>query len=230
MTFIDDFSPKVWVLFLFEKSEAFATFKVYKSLVEKESNALICCLRTDRGVEFTSNELNEFCKVNGIGRQLTASYTPQQNGVVERKNRTIMNVVRCLLCDKQVPKQLWLEAIRWTAHVINRSPTLVIKDKIPEEMWSGVKPKVDYFRVFGCLAYVHVLDQKRKKLDDKSIKCVILGVSEESKAYRLYDPFARKIIVSRDVIFEEDKSWNWGRTDEEVKLDVLDWGSEMLTV
>ncbi|KAM7502462.1 hypothetical protein LguiB_001366 [Lonicera macranthoides] len=226
LTFIDDFSRKVWVYFLLEKSEAFATFKAYKNLVEKESNALICCLRTDRGGEFTSNEFNEFCKVNGISRQLTASYTPQHNGIAERKNRTIMNMVRWLLYDKKVPKQFWPEATRWAAHVINRSPTHVIKDKTPEEMWSGVKPKVDYFRVFGCLAHVHVPDEKRKKLDDKSIQCVLLGVSKESKAYRLFDPVTKKIIVSRDVCFEEDKNWNWGTTVKEMKHDVLTWGDD----
>lgn len=223
ITFIDDFSRKVWIYFLVEKSEAFTTFKYYKSLVEKESGAFICCLRTDRGGEFTSNEFNEFCKIHGISRQLTTSYTPQQNGVAECKNRTIMNMVRCMLCDKQVPKVFWPEAAKWTVHVLNRSPTLTVKDKTPEEMWSGIKPKVDYFKVFGCLTHVHVPDQKRTKLDDKSLQCVLLGVSDESKAYRLFDPVARKIIVSRDVSFEEDKGWNWGRTAEEVKHDVLIW-------
>jgi transposase InsO family protein len=219
--FIDDFSRMVWIYFLVEKSEAFTTFKNYKSLVEKESGALIGCLRTDRGGEFTSNEFNEFCKINGIRRQLTTSYTPQKNGVAERKNRTIMNMVRCMLCDKQLPKSFWPEAAKWTVHVLNRSPTLTVKDKTPEEAWSGIKHKVDYFRVFGCLAHVHVPDQRRKKLDDKSMRCVLLGLSDESKAYRLFDLVSGKIIVSRDVIFEEYEGWNWGRTAEEVKRDVL---------
>ena len=130
-------------------------------------------------------------------------------------------MVRCMLCDKQVSKAFWPEAARWTVHVLNRSLTLVVKDKSPEEMWSGVKPKVDYFRVFGCLAHVHVPDQKKTKLDDKSLQCVLLGVSHESKAYRLFDPATRRIIMSRDVSFEEDKGWNWGRTVEEVKCDIL---------
>lgn len=134
-----------------------------------------------------------------------------------------MNMVRCMLCDKKVPKAFWPEAAKWTVRVLNRSPTLPVKDKTPEEMWSGIKPKVDYFRVFGCLAHVHVPDQRRTKLDDKSLQCVLLGVSDESKAYRLFDPIARKIIVSRDVSFEEDKGWNWERTAEEVKRDVLVW-------
>ena len=181
-------------------------------------------MRTDKGGEFTSLEFNAFYKTNGISRQLTAAYTPQQNGVAERKNRTIMNMVRSMLSEKQVPKNFWPEAVNWTTHVLNRSPTLAVKGVTPEEAWSGVKPNVDYFRVFGCIGHVHVPDNKRKKLDDKSFQCVLLGVSEKSKAYRLYDPVSKKIVVSRDVVFEEDKCWNWGRNNEEVRLDVLEWG------
>jgi transposase InsO family protein len=93
LCFIDDFSRKAWIYFLAEKSETFAMFKVFKSFVEKESECDICCLRTDRGGEFTSKEFNVFCVNHGIKRQLTAAYTPQQNGVAERKNRTILNMV-----------------------------------------------------------------------------------------------------------------------------------------
>lgn len=132
-----------------------------------------------------------------------------------------MNMVRCMLCEKQVPKSFWPEAAKWTVHVLNQSPTLTVKDKTPEEAWSGLKPKVDYFRVFGCLSHVHVLNTTRTNLDDKSIQCVLLGVSDESKAYRLFNPVSGKIIVSRDVNSEEDKGWNWGRTAEEVKRDML---------
>ena len=83
---------------------------------------------------------------------------------------------------------------------------LRVDQQTPEEIWSGVKPRVDYFRIFGCVAHTHVPDQKRHKLDDKSLKCVLLGVSDESKAYKLFDPISKKVIGSRDVVFEEDKS------------------------
>ena len=76
-------------------------------------------------------------------------------------------------------------------------------------MWSGVKPRVDYFRIFECVAYAYIPDQKINKLDDKSKRCVFLGVTDESKAYKLFDPVAKKVIMSRDVVFEEDKSWDW---------------------
>ncbi|KAK9922022.1 hypothetical protein M0R45_030504 [Rubus argutus] len=117
-----------------------------------------------------------------------------------------MNMVRCMLCDKQVPKTFWPEAARWTVHVPNRSPTLVVKDKTPEEMWSGVKPKVDYFRVFGCLAHVHVPNQKRTKLDDKSLQCVLLGG-------RIAEAVKRDILIWEDSIEDEDA---FSESEEEV--------------
>ncbi|KAL9429257.1 hypothetical protein AB3S75_031131 [Citrus x aurantiifolia] len=94
----------------------------------------------------------------------------------------------------------------------------------PEEVWSGIKPSVEYFRVFGCIFHVHVPDSKRTKLDDKSQICVLLGVSEESKAYRLYDPISQMIIISRDIVFEEDKSWDWDKKYEEAIACDLEWG------
>ncbi|GKD43000.1 retrovirus-related pol polyprotein from transposon TNT 1-94, partial [Tanacetum coccineum] len=226
ITFTDDFSRKTWIYFLAEKSEAFATFKFYKVKVEKETGAFVRALRTDRGGEFTSLEFKSFCNENGIQRQLTAAYTPQQNGVAERKNRTIMNMVRSVLSAKQIPKTFWPEAVNWAVHVLNRSPTLALKDKTPEEAWSGIKPSVKYFRVFGCIGHVHVPDAKRIKLDSKSLKCIFFGVSDESKAYRLFDPVSNKILVSRDVVFEEDQQWNWDYSHKEAIQVDLEWEND----
>ena len=136
---IDDFSRKAWIYFLAEKSEAFLMFRTFKISVEKESGCAISCLRTDRGGEFTSIEFQIFCAEHGIKRQLTAAYTPQQNGVAERKNRTILNMVRCLLLEKEMPKLFWSEAVRWGLHVLNRSLTTAVKEMTPEECWSGRK-------------------------------------------------------------------------------------------
>jgi transposase InsO family protein len=215
ITFTDDFSRKTWVYFLQDKSSVFEVFKRFKMLVENESGCLIQCLRTDRGGEFTSTIFNEFCSEHGVKRQLTAAYTPQQNGVSERKNRTLLNMVRSMIAARGVPKKFWPEAVKWATYVMNRCPTFAVKDMTPEEAWSGSKPSVHHFRVFGCLAHVHVPDVHRKKLDGKSIKCVLLGVSEESKAYKLYEPAEKRIIVSRDVVFEETKSWNWGKKNND---------------
>lgn len=91
----------------------------------------------------------------------------------------------------------------------------------PEEAWSGRKPAVDHFKIFGCIAYAHVPDEKRKKLDDNSEKCVFLGVSEHSKAYKLFNPFTKKIVISREVVFDEESMWNWtekGATQQQVPM------------
>lgn len=132
ISFIDYYNRKVWIYFLVEKSEAFTIFKNFKKLVKKERGAFIRCLCTDRCGEFTSLECNAFCKANGISRQLTTGYTLQQNRVAEHKNRTIMNMVRSMLSEKQVPKHFWSEALNWTTHVLNKSHTLIVKDRTPE--------------------------------------------------------------------------------------------------
>ena len=173
--------------------------------MKEESKAL----QTDRGGEFCSNEFIKFYEEKGIRRPLTTTYTPQQNGVAERKNRTILNMVRSLLNKGEVPKKFWPDAVVWSVHILNRSSTFSVRDMTSQEAWSGRKRAVDHFRIFGCITYAHIPNKKRKKLEDKSLKCVFLGVSETSKAYKLYDPLTKKVVVSRDVIFDEKKIWTW---------------------
>lgn len=188
ITFIDDYSRKTWVYFLHEKSETFTAFKSFKTHVEKETGKSIKTLRTDRGGEYCSKEFEKFCDQQGIRRELTAAYSSQQNGVSERKNRTILNMVRSLLAMRNIPKNFWPEAVNWSIHVLNRSPTFSVQNMTPEEAWNGRKPVVDHFRIFGCIAYARIPDEKRKKLDAKGEKCVFLGASEYSKAYKLLNP------------------------------------------
>lgn len=192
--------------FLQEKSEAFSVFKSFKARVENEIGQTIKTLRTDRGGEYCSKEFEAFCADHGIRRELTAAFTPQQNGVSERKNRTILNVGRSLLVRGRIPKTFWPEAVNWSVHILNRSPTFAVLNMTLEEAWSGRKPNVEHFRIFGCVAYAHIPDQKRKKLDDKGGKCVFWGVSETSKTYRLFNPLTNKIVTSRDVIFDVENT------------------------
>jgi transposase InsO family protein len=164
LTFIDDFSRKTWIYFLLNKSSALDQFKNFRSMVEKETGETIVCLRTDRGGEFTSLDFRNYCEENGIKRQLTAAYTPQQNGIPERKNRTLLDMVRSMLASKNIPKNFWAEAVNWANYVLNRSPAAAISDVTPEEAWSSIKPSVKHFRVFGCIAYAHVQMLKGKSL------------------------------------------------------------------
>ena len=142
------------------------------------------------------------------------------------KNQTIMNMVRSILSGKHIPKTFWPEAINWTVHILNRSPIFAVRSKTPEEAWNVIKPSVSHFRVFGCISHVHVPDNRRVKLDNKSHKCIFFGVSDESKVYRLFDPISHKIIVSRDVVFEEDQSWDWEVCYKEAIVADLVWETD----
>lgn len=134
-----------------------------------------------------------------------------------------MNMVRSMLSEKQMPKEFWVEAANWSIHILNRCPTTALENMTPQEAWTGCKPRVDHFQIFGCLAHVHVPDQKRIKLDEKSKTHIFLGVRKESKAYKLFDPITKKITISKDVKFEENACWKWEQSKGEAQSDVLDW-------
>ncbi|XP_076918584.1 uncharacterized protein LOC143579055 [Bidens hawaiensis] len=180
-------------------------------------------LRTDRGGEFTSSEFHQFCKDNGIARQLTAPYSPQQNGVVERRNRTMLSTTRSIMKAMSMPQNFWGEAVRHTIYVLNRIPTKALTNTTPFEALKGRKPNLKHLRVFGCVAYAKVPSNHLTKLDDRSVKMVYLGVEEGSKAYRLYDPNTKRICISRDVKFLEKDSWNWEEYMNEVGSEEPEW-------
>jgi hypothetical protein len=140
--------------------------------------------------------------------QTTTMYTPQQNGVAERKNQTIMNMARTLLKEKSFSNRFWVEAVACSVSLLNRSPTTSLKMKVPQEAWSGTKLNVAHLMTFRCIEYAHIPSDLRKKLDDKSEKCIFTSYSETSKAYRLYNPITKKLILSRDVKFLENQFWN----------------------
>eukprot|EP00253_Pinus_taeda_P008645 PITA_08645 len=154
----------------------------FGALVENQSGLHIKFLRIDKGGEYISKEFLRFCRENGIHKQFTARYTPQQNGVAERKNRTIMDMARSMLKEKHLPNDYWAEAVNCAAYILNRCPTKVVMNKVPEEAWSGRKQGVTHMKFFGCVAYAHIPNQLRRKLDNKEQKCIFIGYSEESKA------------------------------------------------
>jgi len=135
-------------------------------------------------------------------------------------------MVCCMLSGKHIPKTFWPEAVNWTVHILNRISMFAVRSKTPEEAWSGIKPSVSHFRVFGCISHVHVPDNRRVKLDNKSHKCIFFGVTDESKAYRLFDPISHKIIISRDVVFEEDQSWDCEVCYKEAIVADLEWETD----
>ncbi|KAI5312301.1 hypothetical protein L3X38_041474 [Prunus dulcis] len=176
LLFIDNCTRMAWVYFLINKSNAFECFKKFKAMTELQSGHKVKSLRSDRGGEFMSNEFHEYCSEGGIQRQLTVAYSPQQNGVAERKNRTSL------------------------------------KEVTPFEAYTGRKPGIAHLKAFGALCHVLIPSALRHKLEENSHKCIFVGYGLCEKGYRVYNPRTRKIILSRDVYFDETASWKWENT------------------
>ncbi|KAL5774241.1 hypothetical protein ACOSP7_011798 [Xanthoceras sorbifolium] len=204
VTFIDDSTRKVWVYFLKKKSEVFDTFRKWKAMVENETGLKIKRLRSDNGGEYKDSRFREFCANSGIKMEKTVPMTPQQNGIAERMNRTLNERARSMRLHAGLPKMLWAEAVNTAAYLINRGPSVPLDGGIPEEVWSGKEVNISHLRVFGCISYVHIDSVERSKLDAKSNKCVFVGYGGDEFGYRFWDYENRKIIRSRDVIFNEN--------------------------
>ena len=215
VSFIDDFSRNTSLYFLKKKSEVFSKFKEYKALVENQTGKKIKVLRSDNGGEFCEKEFKKFCRECGIARQKTTPYTPQQNGVAERMNRSLMEKARSMLSGAGLGQEFWALAVDTACYLKSRSPTLALVDKTPYEVWFGQKPSVAHVRVFGCEAFVHVPKEKRSKLDNKAEKCIFVGYKDGIKGYKLWNPVTRKVVYSRDVVFREVK--NTFRNEDESK-------------
>ena len=204
ITFIDDFSKYVWVHVIKKKSDALEKFKEFLALTENQTGKKLKRFRSDNGGEYFSGEFDTFCDARGIFREPTIPYTPQQNGVAERMNRTIMDNVRALLYHGNLPLSLWGEAVSTVVYLRNRSPTANL-DVTPFEKLFHAKPNLQHLRVFGCTAYVKVPDENRRKLDAKAEKGIFVGYPDGSKGYKVYVPAKRQMVRSRDVKFVEDK-------------------------
>ena len=203
VTFIDDKSRKVFVEAMKEKSEVVRHLRTFVARVELETGQRLKVLRSDGGGEYTAGELQSFLKDKGIKHELTTADTPQHNGVAERMNRTLVERVRAMLIDAELPDSYWWEALQYAALIHNVSPTRSLDDCTPEESWSGNKPDVSRLRVFGCKAFVHIPDKLRSKLSAKSLVCTFVGYARQRKAYRVVHRPSKRFIESRDVIFDE---------------------------
>lgn len=217
--FVDDFSRKTWIYFLKckESREILKRFKEFKALTENFSGKKIKTLRIDNGKEYTSEIFKEFCMSAGIKREFTVAYNPQQNRIAERKNRTIVEAAKAMLLDQNIETSFWTEASRTAVYIQNRCPHSHLDNKTPEEAFTGIKPDISHFRIFGCLVYIHVPKEKRFKLEPSEKKGVFVGYSETSKAYRIFIPGQKQIELSRDVIFEEDIAFKRARSSSETK-------------
>jgi hypothetical protein len=177
---------KCWIYFLKAKSDTFDKFKEYKAFIQKQTWKHIRTLRTLNGGEFESLQFDYLCKSVGIKRQLAMPYNPQQNGVVERKNRTICEAVKAIIFYQDLPNYLSVEATSNVVYIQNRCPHDILKEKTHEEVFSGIKPEVGNLRIFGCPVYIHVPKEKRTKMEPSGKKGAFVGYSENSKDYKIY--------------------------------------------
>lgn len=174
----------------------------------------------DNGGEFTTAEFAAYCADKGIQRHFSAPYTPQQNGIVERRNQTVVATARALLKQRGMPAIYWGEAVMTAVHLLNRSPTKALDGKTPYEAWHGRKPVVSHLRVFGCLVFTKELSHVGK-LDDRSSPGVFIGYAEGVKAYRILDPATQRVRISRDVVFDEGRGWTWDKAVDDGSTSTL---------
>lgn len=220
VTFIDLFSKFCEVVFIRKKSEVpMKTIEFIKKM-KTQLGRMPKIFRSDRGTEYIAADLQNYLLKEGIKFQCTVGYSPQQNGVSERKNRTLMEAARTMLADSGLPKTLWAEAVNTANYVFNR---LINKEtKIsPYEIIFGSKPRIDYFHEFGCDALVMVPDQKRRKLDDKAKPMKFVGYDEWSKGFRMVDE-NNKIVISREVYFLKTKS-NFKQSSNDTYCEILEF-------
>ncbi|GJT88266.1 retrotransposon protein, putative, ty1-copia subclass [Tanacetum coccineum] len=194
LTFTDDFSRYGYVYLLKHKHEVFETFKVFKSEVELQLGKKIKALRSDRGGEYLSQEFKEYLGKNGIVQHLTSPYTPQQNGVSERRNRTLLDMVRSMFNLTTLPLSFWDYALESAVRILNMFPTKKV-EKTPYEIWHDKVPNLSYLKVWGCEAYVK--RDSADKLQQRSVKCIFVGYPKETIGYYFYFPPENKVIVAR---------------------------------
>ncbi|KAK8680799.1 hypothetical protein V6N13_109737 [Hibiscus sabdariffa] len=200
ITFTDDFSRYGYIYLMRHKSEALEKFKEFRNEVQNQHGKSIKALRSDRGGEYLSHEFDELLKECGIVSQFTPPSTPQWNGVFERRNRTLLDMVRSMMSHSDLPISFWGHALETAAFTLNRVPSKSVQ-KTPHEMWTGKCPSMSFMKIWGCKAYVK--HQMSTKLEPKSHKCTFVGYPKETKGYYFYNHKENKMFVARTGVFLE---------------------------
>ena len=201
VTFLDDYIRFTGIYFLRSKAEVFSVFQRFVSFLKTQFSTHIKILRS--GGEYMSNTFQSFLQNEGILSQRSCPSTPQQNGVAERKNRHLLDVVRTLLLESSVPLRFWCEALSTTVHLINRLPSPTLHNVSLFYKLFGYSPSYFNLRTFGCVCFVHLAPHERHKLINQSVKCAFVGYVINKKGYVCYDLQLRRIRVSRNVVFFE---------------------------
>ncbi|KAJ9535931.1 hypothetical protein OSB04_un000899 [Centaurea solstitialis] len=219
ITFTDNFSRYGYVYLMRHKSETFEKFKEYQNEVQNLLDKRIKFLRSDRGGEYLSDEFDNHLMECGIVSQFTPPYTPQMNGVSERRNRTLLDMVRTMMCHSSLPISFWGHALETAAHILNGAPTKSV-EKTPYELWKGKKPNISFLKIWGCEVYVK--RPTSEKLKPKSDKCFFVGYPKTTVGYYFYNPEENKVFVARNGKFLKEKFLSLENTRKDVDLQVID--------
>ncbi|SGZ11138.1 BQ5605_C107g13190 [Microbotryum silenes-dioicae] len=201
VTFLDDYSRKLWAYAIGHKSEVFSVFKTWLAEVELETGATLKVLRTDNGGEYCSRAFTDFCKVRGTRRQYSIPRTPQQNGRAERVNRSIVEGILALLADAHLPKTFWEEAAAYFVYCKNLVQHSALDKATPNSVWQGGRTTASALHPFGCAAWLTVAPELRSKLDPKAVRVLFTGYDLASKAFRFYDTTTKKVTLGRNATF-----------------------------
>lgn len=218
LTFIDDYTRFIFVYFISSKTEVKRKFSTFQAFVENQLGTKIKAIRTDGGGEYVNKEFIDYLSSKGIEHQTTAPYSPQQNGVAERTNRTITEKARSILAQSALPQAYWEDAFQVAVYLKNRSPHRYLSGQIPYDKWFGRRCDLSHLRVFGCRALVHVPSPHRQKLDLKAQEAIFVGYSENPNTYIFRDPiYPRRILKSRDATFFENCFTTLKKNEENVE-------------
>jgi hypothetical protein len=200
-TFLDDASRRPCVRFLKGKTEAVQAVKDHLTNLKTQGKNPRA-IRFDRGTEFVNDDLLTWLREQGIEVQMTASYSPAQNGAAERLNRTLVDLARAMMIAREIPSYLWEYAIAYAIYVRERASTRTLKGKTPYEAWTGVKPNVAHLREFGTPVYVLLQGPKEQaKMLPRSKPYVFLGFHDGSKSVKYYDADTKRVLTSRNFQF-----------------------------
>ncbi|GJV31839.1 retrovirus-related pol polyprotein from transposon TNT 1-94 [Tanacetum coccineum] len=201
---VDDYSRYTWTRFLKTKTKAFEQFEIFSKKIQNQLGCSIVSIWTDHGREFDNEvQFGEFCNANGITHNFSAPRTPQSNGVVQRKNRTLQEMSRTMLNKQSLPQNFWCNAIDTSTYILNRILIRAILGKTPYELLIGRKPTLDYFKVFGSKCFILNTKDYLTMFNPKSYKGVFLGYSQNSKAYIILNKHTKKIEEALNVTFDE---------------------------
>ncbi|XP_021734165.1 uncharacterized protein LOC110700891 [Chenopodium quinoa] len=204
MVIVDDFSRYTWVFFLVSKDDTFDQFVAFVKKEQRRTGHQLVHLRSNHGTDFENSKFDEFCEEHGMDHNFSASKTPQQNGVVERKNRSLEDMERTMLISSGLPRNFWAEAVNTACYILNKVSIRAITNKTPYELMKGRKPNISYFRSFGCRCFVHNNGKRNLgKFDERSDEAVFLGYASNSKAYRVYNKRTMCVDESVHIIFDE---------------------------